>query len=201
MKQKQVWNNIAEEWCEFKTVPAQHVEYFLKDKKGKILDLGSGSGRHLMKIPKGKMYLVDFSEKMIELAEKKAKEKRIDAEFFVSDLTKLPFEDNYFDSAIAIASLHCIKGEKNREKAVKELFRVLKPGTKVEITVWNKNCRKFRNAKKERYVNWRDKGARYYYLFDDKEIYKLFEKVGFKIFSKEEPERNIIFVAEKSISS
>ncbi len=197
MNQRQVWNNIAEEWYEFKTSPARHVEEFLKGKKGKILDLGSGSGRHLMKIPKGKMYLVDFSKKMIELAKKQAKEKKIDAEFFVSDLTKLPFENNYFDFAIAIAVLHCIKGEKNREKAVRELFRVLKPKAQAEIAVWNKDAKKFKNSKKERFVKWRDKGARYYYLFDADEIYKLFERAGFKIISKEEPQRNIVFVAEK----
>lgn len=144
------------------------------------------------------MYLVDFSEKMIELAKEKAKKKKISAEFVVADLTKLPFEDNFFDAAIFISSLHCIEGEKNREKAVKELFRVLKKGAQVEVGVWNKQSNKFRNAKsKERFVNWRDKGARYYYLYDDKEIYKLFEKAGFKIIFKEDPKQMIIFVAEK----
>jgi len=197
MNQKEVWNNIASEWHKFKTEPAHHVEEFLKGKKGKILDLGAGAGRHLKKIPNGKMYLVDFSEKMIKFAKKQAKEKKIDAEFFVSDLTKLPFEDDYFDSAIAIAVLHCIKGEKNREKAVKELFPVLKPKAQAEIAVWNKDAKKFKNSKKERFVKWRDKGARYYYLFDADEIYNLFKKVGFKIISKEEPTRNIVFVVEK----
>lgn len=63
LSQKQVWNNIAKEWYEFKTEPAFHVKEFLKGKKGNILDLGSGAGRHLQKIPQGKMYLVDFSKK------------------------------------------------------------------------------------------------------------------------------------------
>ncbi len=197
MNQKQVWNNIAEEWYEFKTNPAFHVEQFLKGKKGNILDLGSGAGRNMKRVSKGKMYLVDFSEKMIELAKERAKKKKIKAEFFVSDLTKLPFEDNFFDAAIFVAVLHCIEGKKNREKAVKELYRVLKKGAQVDVSVWNKNCKKFKNANKERFVNWRDKGARYYYLFDAEEIYKLFEKAGFKIISKEEPERNIVFVVEK----
>jgi len=197
MKQKQVWNNIASEWNRFKIEPARHVLEFLKGKKGKILDLGSGSGRHLKKIPKGKMYLVDFSEKMIKLAEKKAKEKKIDAEFKVSSLTKLPYENDFFDDAIAIASIHCIEGEKNREKAVKELFRVLKKGGKADIAVWNKNANHFKNSPNERYVRWRDKGARYYYLFTPKEVYALFKKVGFRIISKEEPQRNIIFVVKK----
>ncbi len=197
MNQKQVWNKIAEEWNEFKTQPAEHVLYFLKDKKGNILDLGSGSGRHLMKIKEGKMYLVDFSRKMIELAKKKAKEKGIEAEFAVAGLGKLPFKDNFFDSAIAIAVFHCIKGEKNRERAVKELFRVMKKGTTAEICVWNKNTKYFKNSGKERNVKWRDKGERYYYLFDADEIYNLFKNAGFKIVSREEPQRNIIFIVRK----
>lgn len=200
MNQKKVWDNIAEEWYEFKTSPAEHVLYFLRDKKGNILDLGSGAGRHLVSLKNGKMYLVDFSRKMIELAKKRAKEKNIEAEFKVADLKKLPFPDNFFDSAIAIAVFHCIKGEKNREKAAKELFRVLKPGAKAEIAVWNKNSKTFMKSKKERHVKWRDKGERYYYLFDEKEIHDLFKNAGFKIASKEEPERNIIFVVKKPIS-
>jgi ubiquinone/menaquinone biosynthesis C-methylase UbiE len=195
--QKEVWNNIAPEWSEFKTNPAEHVLDFLKDKKGNILDLGSGAGRHLIRIKDGKMYLVDFSKSMIELAKQKAKEKDIDAEFRVANLTKLPFEDNFFDSAIAVAVFHCIEGEKNRIKAAKELFRVLKPGAKAEIAVWNKNTRWFRNSPKERYVGWRDKGKRYYYLFEEKEVHDLFKNAGFKIVSREEPGRMIIFVVQK----
>jgi len=199
--QHQVWNNIAPEWNEFKIESAKHVDDFLKDKKGKILDLGSGSGRHLKKILNGKMYLVDFSEKMIELAKEKAKKKKIPAEFFVSVLTKLPFEKDFFDSAIAIASLHCVKGKANRQKAVKELYRVLKPKAQVDVAVWNKDSDRFKNSKKDISVKWRDKGSRYYYLFSADEIYSLFEKAGFKIIFKEEPGRNVVFIAEKLISS
>jgi ubiquinone/menaquinone biosynthesis C-methylase UbiE len=195
--QKNVWDNIAEEWDKFKVVPAEHAINFLKGKSGKVLDLGSGSGRNLVKIKKGKMYLVDFSEKMIELAKKKAGKEKIDAEFAVAEAKKLPFEDNFFDYAISTASLHCVEGKTNREKAVKELFRVLKKGGEAEISVWNKDTKWFRNSPKERYVKWRDKGARYYYLFSPDEIYGLFEKAGFKIISKEEPQRNITFIIKK----
>lgn len=195
--QKQVWNKIAPEWYEFKINPSEKVLKFLKNKNGKILDLGAGAGRHLKKIKNGKMYLTDFSAKMIELAKKRAREKEIQAEFVVSSITKLLFKNNFFDSAIAIAVFHCIKGKKRREKAVKELFRVLKPKAKALIAVWNKNSKKFKNAKKERYIKWRDKGERYYYLFDEEEVYSLFKKIGFKIISKYPPERNISFVIQK----
>jgi ubiquinone/menaquinone biosynthesis C-methylase UbiE len=196
--QRQVWNNIAKEWYEFKSVPAEYVINFLKGKKGKILDLGSGAGRHLTRIKDGKMYLVDFSSSMIKLAKKKAKEKNIDAEFRIASLTKLPFRRNFFDSAIAIAVFHCLK-PKSHKKAVKELFRVVKPKAEVLVAVWNKNSRRFRNSPKERIVKWRNKGSRYYYLFDAEEIYNLFKSIGFKIAKKYKPERSIIFVARKPL--
>ncbi len=199
MNQKQVWNNIAEEWYVFKDKPAEHSIDFLKKQKGKILDLGSGAGRNLTKIKNGKMYLVDFSEQMINFAKKRAKQKNIKAKFFVLNVTKLPFPDNYFDSAIVIALIHCIEGEKNREKTIKELFRVLKPGAEAEIAVWNKNSRRFKNSPKEKYVRWRDKGKRYYHLFDEREIYDLFEKQGFKIKKKLEHNVNIDFIVKKSL--
>jgi len=195
--QEQVWNQIAEEWSEFKTKPAHHVMEFLKKQQGKVLDLGSGAGRHLQEIKKGKMYLVDFSKDMIKLAKQKAKKEKIEAEFEVSDLTKLPYKDNFFDSAICISALHCVEGEKNREKVVKEIYRILKPKTKALIGVWNKEAKRFKNAPKEKYVKWRDKGTRYYYLYDKKEIHNLFKKNGFKVIEFEQPRMMINFIIEK----
>jgi len=196
--QKQVWNNIAEEWAEFKNeIPSERTLEFLKDKTGNILDLGSGSGRHMVKLPNSKFFLVDFSEKMISLAKKKAKKEKIPAEFFVSDLSKLPFEDNFFDCVICIAALHCLETKKERDQTIKELYRVLKPKAVAEIAVWNKNSFRFTKGPKEKLIKWRDKGSRYYYLYDADEIYKDFENVGFKIIKKLEPERNITFYVTK----
>lgn len=194
--QKQVWNAIAPEWYEYKTHPSKEVESFLKNKTGKIMDLGSGAGRHLIKT-KGKLYLVDFSEEMIKLAKKKAKKENIDAEFTVADATKLPFEDDFFDSAICIAVLHCLETPKKREQAVKELYRVLKPKAQAKIMVWNIKSKRFKNSPKEKYISWTNKGKRFYYLFDEKEIHILFKKAGFKIKEKFPSDVNIVFVAEK----
>ena len=48
--QEKVWDNIAEEWHEYKKMPPLNVVNFLKEHSGKILDIGSGSGRNLAKI-------------------------------------------------------------------------------------------------------------------------------------------------------
>lgn len=195
--QKQVWNRIASDWYLFRKKPSERITEFL-EQQGKILDLGSGSGRHLVDIKNGKMYLVDFSEKMIELAKQKAKKENIKAEFFVSDMTQLPFKNNFFDAAICIASLHCIQGKENRKKAVKEIYRVLKPKAEVKVVVWNKDSKRFKNSTKEKYVGWLNKAKRYYYLYDEKEIHDLFKDEGFKIKKRWEPARQIAFVAEKA---
>ncbi len=213
MTQKQVWNNIAGEWHEYKKFPATSTLEFLKKQtlrtssgiarqktpsERKVLDFGSGSGRHLIKIKNGKMYLLDFSEKMIELAKQKAKKENIKAEFAVSSMTKTPYENNFFDSAICISALHCLN-KSEQTKAVKELYRILKPNAQIFVGVWNKDSKRLKRHKgKEILIKWNDKGERYYYLFNEKEVHNLFKKQGFKILNSNNSEMMIRFVAEKN---
>lgn len=196
--QQQIWNNIALEWHKFKEIPSELSKNFLSKCTGRVLDLGSGSGRHLTKIKDGKMYLVDFSEQMIKLAEEKASKLNIAAEFFVADITKkLPFKDNFFDYAISISALHCLLPESHK-KAISELYRVMKKQSKILIGVWNFHSKRFNQKKgKEKLIRWTDKGKRYYYLFEEKEIHNLFKEAGFKIFSSHNSEMMINFIVEK----
>jgi len=198
--QKEVWNKIAPEWYEFKTVPSDAATEFINESNGKILDFGGGSGRNILKIKKSKnqeIYLLDFSEKMLELAETRAKKLGIKIKTVNSTLEKTPFENNFFDAAICTAAIHCVPTKKARENTIKELFRILKPGAKAEIEVWNKNSLQFKKSPKEKYVSWRDKGKRYYYLYEEKEIYDLFIKNKFKVVKKIPHLANIIFIVEK----
>src|SRR3989344_1277933 len=112
------------------------------------------------------------------------------------------FEDNFFDKAIFSATLHCVEGEKERKQAIKELYRVLKPKGKAIITVWNKDAKRWKNKPKEKIVSWKldeeTKVNRYYYLYDQGELIKEFEYMGFKIIKKNREEaRNIILEIEK----
>jgi SAM-dependent methyltransferase len=133
--QKQVWENISKEWNEFKKIPAKSTIEFLKKQtlrtssgivrrktssERKILDFGSGS------------------EGMIKLAKEKAKKENIEAEFAVSSMIKTPYEDNFFDAAICISALHCLN-KSEQKKAIKELYRILKPKAQIFVGVWNKD--------------------------------------------------------------
>ncbi len=213
--QQKVWDRIAKEWHEFKEIPSEFSKKFLENSSGKVLDLGSGSGRHITKIKdsgtksqaspsknrerNGKMYLVDFSKEMLKLAEKKAKKQKIEIETRKGNLWKIPYKKNFFDYAICISALHCISYE-NHEKVAEEIYRVLKKNGRALIGVWNYNSKRFRSKRKkgkEHFIGWRNKGKRYYYLFEEEEVHKLFEEVGFKIVEERNSEMMINFIVEK----
>lgn len=199
MDQQEIWDKIAPEWNKFRIRTFEEVVEFLENKKGNILDLGCGTGRNFIKI-KGTIYAVDFSSEMIKFAKINAEKKHVKTEFFVSSLENLPFENNFFDSAIFIAVLHCIPESENRENSLKELLRILKPNAEVLITVWSKNHKKLLNHPKDATISWKTKTKelhRYYYLYDKKELQELLKKVGFEINFIEEDNKNIIVIVKK----
>lgn len=200
LSQKQVWDKIAEDWNKYRQKPIPEVIEFLNNKSGKVLDLGCGSGRHLIESEEIKFYEADFSEEMIRFAKENAEKKEINAEFFVADASKLPFESNFFDSAIYIAALHCLDSENLRKKSIEELHRVLKPNSQALITVWSKNHIKLVNHPKDATVKWKKQTEelyRYYYLYDKQELEDLLEQSGFKIKSIKEDNKNIEVIVEK----
>jgi len=193
-----MWNKISEHWKEFREKPLKEVSDFLKGKKGKILDLGAGSGRHMVKM-NAEFYEVDFSEKMLELGKKKAQKEEIKAQFVRAEAWDLPFDDDFFDSAIFIAALHCIPDEKKRKKSLEELHRVLKKKGKAMITVWGRKSERIKNRPKETTIPWMVEGEkyqRYCYIYDPEELKNAINKTGFKIISFEEKE-NLVAVVEK----
>ncbi len=123
---------------------------------------------------------------MVKLARKYANKFKFDLKLAVSDATSLPYPDNTFNWAIAVATYHHIQGDKRRQKAFQELRRVLKPGGEAFITVWNRWQSGFWLKGKEVNVPWKSRGKilyRYYYLFSYPELRKLLTEAGFKVIS------------------
>lgn len=75
ISQDKIWDEISVPWKNFRVKPVEEVVNFLKNKEGKILDLGCGSGRNFTKT-KGKIYGVDFSNNMLKFAKAYAKKRK-----------------------------------------------------------------------------------------------------------------------------
>lgn len=198
ISQKEVWNSVAPLWKDYRTKSPDFVKDFLKNKKGNILDLGCGSGRNFSAI-KGKVFAVDFSPEMLKYAKQLAKKLKIKAEFFETEASNLPFKDNFFDSAIYIASLQCIDTEEARQNSLKELFRVLKPGAKALISVWSKNSKALHGRTGKLQIGWAKDNKqikRYYFIYEREQLKSALRSKGFKIISVKE-DSNIMIVVQK----
>ena len=114
--QEEAWDEIAKPWKEFRTSPLKEVKIFLKQQRGRILDMCCGSGRNFIKT-KGIMYGIDFSSQQVKYAKKYAKKANTKVIVKKAYAYDLPFEDEFFDSAIFIASLHCIETAEKRKKS------------------------------------------------------------------------------------
>jgi len=163
-------------------------------KKGeKVLDVGCGNGRFSKYLEKTSYTGVDFSEKMIEEAKNRFPKK----DFIVASALSLPFKEGTFDKVYAIAVIHQIPSEEYRRQFLGEAKRVLKPGGKLLLTVWNLEKRGklfiLKNALSNIFspLGSRDfllKRKRYYYIFRKRELSSLCKKAGFTV--KKEGEVN-----------
>ncbi len=121
---------------------------------------------------------------MLRFAGKYARKFDFTVNLSLADAGWLPFADQVFDRAIAVAAYHHIEGTRQRQQALKELRRVLRPGGEAFITVWNRWQPRFWFAGKEVAVPWRTRGKtlyRYYYLFSHRELERLVKQAGFQV--------------------
>ena len=104
-----------------------------------VLDVGCGNGRlysffvETGLTPSLHYRGIDASVGMIEQAKKWYPE----CDFRVADMREVPCDDNSFDIVFAIASFNHMLTKEDQEKALSEIFRVLKPCGYVCMTNWN----------------------------------------------------------------
>ena len=190
LNQEKVWDSIAKPWKRYVVNPLPIVSEFLEDKKGKIVDLGCGAGRNIIKNDNIEYFGVDFSSGQIKNAEKYVKKEKIKAHLFKSDLSKLnkkTFKNEIFDYGLFISTLHCIESEEKRMDALKEFYRILKKDAEALISVWDSADKRFSHINKndgDIYMSWKENGKshmRFYHLYNKKDFIKIVENADFQI--------------------
>lgn len=103
----------------------------------RVLDIGSGEGIEaiiaaMMVGEEGLVVGLDFTDEMLEKANENGRKCGLkNIKFVKGEAEKIPFSASYFDTVISNCVLNLVE---DKEKAIKEIFRVLKPGGKVLIS-------------------------------------------------------------------
>ncbi|TSC84641.1 MAG: tRNA methyltransferase, catalyzes esterification of modified uridine nucleotides in tRNA [Parcubacteria group bacterium Gr01-1014_13] len=206
---------------------AGELEIFKKFIKNgqNILDWGCGNGRliFLLQNKKVNYFGTDQSEGLLKIARKNHKKAVTEgwAKFFSTASRKKIFPKGFFDLVFMIASFHHLPDKQSRSKILEDVYKQLKPGGKLIITVWNLESDW---AKDKIDTKWQQIGEndflvpwsnpqgevlanRYYHHFPKDELAGLLKETGFRIKKMDYAEktnwtdkkggRNLVVIASK----
>lgn len=176
--------------------PSDHVVRFVfanfprdpkERKKIRILDLGCGAGCHTVFLAKEGFdtYATDISEQGLKVTKQRLKDNNLKAVFKSASMGNQPFKDNFFDGVISYGVFYYNNGL-GYQKAVSELYRILKKGGLAFIFTRTTNDYRFKKGKeieKNTFVldieDTNEKGMVQHFLGgeDVKKIFNKFEEV------------------------
>ena len=97
---------------------------------GHIFDIGSGPGRYSLELLKKgyKVSLLDISKNELDIAKSKVEEANLVAEGYhcKSALELENFDDESFDGILVMGPLYHLHNQKDREKVLRGIYRILK---------------------------------------------------------------------------
>jgi len=228
LSSEETWNAIAESFDRTRRKPWKQCIDFIESlpKTNVIADIGCGNGRHLIPCASHckKAIGLDISEELLQITKKNITENNYyNVDLLHSNAVNIPVKNNSFDALLFIASLHNIKGKKNRIQALKEIKRILKNDGKALITVWSRWQDKYRKQFFTKWfkqntddefgdvnIYWRQHGLnipRFYHLYSKKEFISDLQSTGFKILeiqdvklhSKKHPDNYFSIIKKKEI--
>lgn len=162
------------------------IRKLLPKRMEKFADIGGGYGRLANEYLKRarKVYLFDYSKTELEQAKEIYGDK---IETKAGDIYKLPFNDEELDGLMMVRVTHHLK---DMDKAIAELYRVLKPGGVAVIEVANKRTlpkmarfitgRSKVNPFDKKVANYKEISADGFYNYHPKYVEEIFAKAGFR---------------------
>ena len=181
---KEFWENVDREYED--QADRMAIRKLLPKRMEKFADIGGGYGRLANEYLKRAHKVIIFDYSKSEL--KQAKEIYGDKiETRAGDIYELPFKDGELDGLMMIRVTHHLK---KMDKAMAELYRVLKPGGVAVIEVANKRTlpKMVRYATGRSKVNPFDKSVADYkeiskdgfYNYHPKYVEEIFDRTGFQ---------------------
>ena len=161
------------------------IRKLLPKRMEKFADIGGGYGRLANEYLKRarKVYIFDYSKSELKQAKEIYGDK---IETKAGDIYELPFKDGELDGLMMVRVTHHLK---HLDKAMAELYRVLKPGGVAVIEVANKRTlpkmvrfvtrRSKVNPFDKEVANYKEISADGFYNYHPKYVEEIFEKVGF----------------------
>ena len=181
---KEFWEDVDREYED--QADRMAIRKLLPKRMEKFADIGGGYGRLANEYLKRahKVIIFDYSKSELKQAKEIYGNK---IETRAGDIYELPFKDSELDGLMMVRVTHHLK---KLDKAVDELYRVLKPGGVAVIEVANKRTlpKMVRYATRKSKVNPFDKTVANYkeisadgfYNYHPKYVEEIFDKAGFK---------------------
>ena len=193
---KNVYEEIAEHFKVTRVFTWPWIKEFINKlpDNSTIYDIGCGNGRNMI-FKNHIMIGIDNCQKFVNMCLNNNK-------FAIyGNMTNINLPDNSADAIISIASFHHLSNKINRINALKEMKRLIKPNSKILLSVWSinqpKKTKVVFNNYGDQFVSWNHKYERYYYIFKLDEITDLFHIVGLKILNYNYDCGNEIFTLSK----
>ena len=111
---------------------------FNRHRNENVLEVGCGIGSDLIRFARNGANVtgIDLTERAITLARKRFSIYNLQAKLMIEDAENLPFRDESFDLVYSFGVLHHTP---NIQKAIDEIYRVLKKGKKAIIMLYHKS--------------------------------------------------------------
>lgn len=180
---RSVYESIAPFFQHTRTYVWDWIPYFIEGfpNTALICDIGCGNGRNMLPY-QCKFIGIDNCQNLLYICRQKSHN------VILSDMCNLPINAASVDGILSIASFHHLQNIERRQKALGEMYRILREGGRVLLSVWSiKQPKKTRRTFKkygDTMVPWNQRGEiyiRYYYIFRIEELRELIINAGFKI--------------------